>query len=376
MGEFQSRYTPPEFSSHRVVMFPDRIHHGFRLNAEADPRYRYRIACVRSQSEVRVLLGYVYLDEVCLSSFLRLEYAGRKLGDQARFQGRRLGQSVRARMNLVGPISSQAVRADVILPACPDRLGGYHVELWNSLEPLPGSWHSAGVLDRMGYGAPITRVPAWSEAFPDYTTARAVTVTFEEVPLEPKQAILRDDNYRRSCQEPRVAVPNSQENTVEDLCYSLVFQNAFYFSDVREQVKPVTYRNAMMDPEINPDARPDNLIDMRWILQRELGGSAIFTHVVTIPPGGTEGVHLHVGSEEIYFFVAGEGLGYLGADDAPELSEYPTVVKYVQGVGPRPCKAVPVRPHSLIYSKSGGIHGVTNTGSTDLVFFAALQHTH
>ena len=74
------------------------------------------------------------------------------------------------------------------------------------------------------------------------------------------------------------------------------------------------YLNGMMDGE-NPDRRGDNVIEMRWLLQRELGGSVVFFHEVTIPPGTVEGTHQHIGSEELYYVVSGRGRVYLPEED-------------------------------------------------------------
>ena len=57
----------------------------------------------------------------------------------------------------------------------------------------------------------------------------------------------------------------------------------------------------------DPGAATDNVIEMRWLLQREFGGSVIFFHEVTIPPGKVEGTHWHIGSEELYYIIAGRG---------------------------------------------------------------------
>ena len=51
-----------------------------------------------------------------------------------------------------------------------------------------------------------------------------------------------------------------------------------------------------------------NVMGMRWIIQRELGGTIVYFHQVELPPGAVEGTHQHVGSEELYYFIEGEGL--------------------------------------------------------------------
>ena len=80
----------------------------------------------------------------------------------------------------------------------------------------------------------------------------------------------------------------------------------------------------MMDGE-NPERRDDNIIAMRWLFQRELGG-LVFFHEVTIPPGNFEGNHQHIGSEELYYIIEGEGIAYMRVGDDPANDRYPTVV--------------------------------------------------
>jgi oxalate decarboxylase/phosphoglucose isomerase-like protein (cupin superfamily) len=130
----------------------------------------------------------------------------------------------------------------------------------------------------------------------------------------------------------------------------------------------------MMDPG-NPDQADDNIIEMRWLLQRELGASVIFFHEVTIPPGKVEGTHWHIGSEELYYICEGEGIAYLGEGNDPATAQYPTVEREIYGVGRRKCKELPVQPGSVVFLKSGGIHGIRNNGTKPLRFVAFLYHS-
>jgi hypothetical protein len=191
-----------------------------------------------------------------------------------------------------------------------------------------------------------------------------------------------DNNYLRSHQEPRVGEPSSPLNTVEDKNYLLDFQRGWFKRAA--DVVPVLYRNAMMEPDNNPDARVDNVIQMRWLFQRELGGSLIFFHEVTIPPGKVEGNHQHIGSEELYYVVEGNGIAYLRVGDDPETDaldehgnpRYRTVSREVMGIGRRDFKELPVGPGSMIFTKSGGMHGIRNTAAAgDLKFVAFLYHS-
>jgi oxalate decarboxylase/phosphoglucose isomerase-like protein (cupin superfamily) len=114
---------------------------------------------------------------------------------------------------------------------------------------------------------------------------------------------------------------------------------------------------------------------MRWMLQRELGGTLVFFHEVTIPPGKVEGTHRHIGTEELYYIVSGAGIAYLGEGDDPKIAHLPLVERDIFGLGPRPCREVPVRPGSIIYTKSGGIHGIRNPGTQPLKFVSVLYHS-
>ena len=139
-------------------------------------------------------------------------------------------------------------------------------------------------------------------------------------------------------------------------------------------IQPVRYRNAMMDSS-NPDAKDDNIIEMRWIVQRELGGSMVFFHEVTIPPGKVEGTHQHIGTEELYYITEGEGIAYMRVGDDPATDSFPTVERQVMGLGLKDFKELPVKPGSVIYTKSGGMHGIRNNGTMPLRFVAFLYHT-
>ena len=134
------------------------------------------------------------------------------------------------------------------------------------------------------------------------------------------------------------------------------------------------YLNALMDLD-NPDRSDTNIIEMRWLLQRVFGSSIVFFHEVTIPPGTTEGTHQHIGSEELYYIVEGQGTAYMGVADDPTTEPYPTVARSVYTLGSRACKELPVRPGSVLFTKSGGIHGIRNTVTAPLKFVAFLYHT-
>jgi oxalate decarboxylase/phosphoglucose isomerase-like protein (cupin superfamily) len=150
----------------------------------------------------------------------------------------------------------------------------------------------------------------------------------------------------------------------------------------------VLYQNAMMEPSSgdyrvgapNPGIMDGskNVMGMRWIVQRELGGTIVYFHQVELPPGAVEGTHQHIGSEELYYFIEGEGVAYLGDGDDPMVDKaYPLVepMPDIYGLGPKPCRQVPVRPGITLFTKSGGIHGVRNpAGNTGPLKFVAFGY--
>jgi mannose-6-phosphate isomerase-like protein (cupin superfamily) len=195
-----------------------------------------------------------------------------------------------------------------------------------------------------------------------------------------------DNYYERNVQVPNTPEPSSPANTLTEFSYAIDFQRGWYIADIAK-IDPVRYRNAMMD-ERNPERREagdgiDNVLEMRWILQQELGGSMVFFHEVAIPPGVVEGTHQHIGSEELYLITEGEGVAYMGVNDDPELRDRlaamgasaQPVPRHIYGVGTKMCYQVPVRKGSVIFTKSGGMHGIRNEGESDLRFVAFLYHS-
>jgi mannose-6-phosphate isomerase-like protein (cupin superfamily) len=183
-----------------------------------------------------------------------------------------------------------------------------------------------------------------------------------------------DTNFGRTHQAPiKPDEASSNQNTVRDDSYLIDFQRAHFFENI-DTMPPVRYRNGMMWDD-NQERRDDNIIEMRWVLQREFASSVVFFHKVTIPPGAIEGTHRHIGTEELYCIVEGEGIAYLGDGDDPSASGYPLVERQIYGLGTHVCREVPVKPGSVIFTKSGGIHGIKNPGDKPLRFVAFLYHT-
>jgi mannose-6-phosphate isomerase-like protein (cupin superfamily) len=374
---FEEIFTQPENEIFRVVFFPDRIYHARYLCAARSSRYRYNVTEVRSGSDVTVIKGEVFLSGERVGGVLRLEYTGSRLVEQAREFNRRLGPRTKAWVRVMPADKSRAAEATVTLHWDPV-IGAYAVEIWQTLTPPEGSTHDYRVLALMGRDGPITRVPALSPALGDLKALRRVAVAFREhdriYPTGQRIGNPQWDNaYLRSHQEPRVPEPSSPANTIADSNYLLDFQRAFFIPDAA-QIQPVRYRNAMTD-EGNPERRDDNIIEMRWLFQREFGSEVVFFHEVTVPPGCVEGTHRHIGSEELYYVVAGTGLAYLNDGDDPNTRDYPLVERPIYGLDPLRCREVPVRPGSVLYTKSGGVHGIRNPGSDPLKFVAFLYQT-
>lgn len=365
----------PENNIFRVVFFPDRVYHAQYLNATRSPRYRYNVTEVRGKLDMLVQKGEVYLDGNRLCNFVRLEYRSARLVEAARQRGRLGGNQIMAWVRL-RPEGAAAAEATLKLHYCA-WTDCYQVELWETLEPPGNTQHDIGVLAQMGRHAPITRVAALVPAMRDLKRLRRIEIAFrEDERIYPSDFSIGnpewDNNYLSSHQEPRTQEPSAAENTVDDRNYLLDFQRGFFLR--AQDVAPVRYRNAMMEAG-NAEIAPDNVIEMRWILQRELGSALIFFHEVTIPPGKVEGTHWHIGSEELYYVTEGEGIAYMGENDDPASAAFPLVERDIFGVGKRRCRELPVAPGSVIFTKSGGIHGIRNPSVRPLKFVAFLYHS-
>lgn len=376
---FDDIFNSPENDIFKVVFYPDRIYHARYLNATRSPRYRYNVKEVRSYLDIIVMKGEVYLDGKLLSNFLRIEYAASRLVEQAREKERFVKDEIIAWIKLLPEDTQKIAEARVKLHYCP-WIDAYQVEIWETLEPLSNSYHDFQVLDQMGRQGAITRVQAFNPALRDLKALKQLELAFREndrnLPFgyQISEADAEwDNNFLRSHQEPKTQEPSSPQNTISDQNYLINFQRGWYLQ--ASDIQPVRYRNAMMEPDVNPDANSDNIIEMRWIVQRELGASMVFFHEVTIPPGKVEGTHQHIGTEELYYITEGEGIAYMRVDDDPKTKDFPTVKRQVMGIGDREFKELPVKPGSVIFTKSGGMHGIRNPNDQPLKFVAFLYHT-
>jgi mannose-6-phosphate isomerase-like protein (cupin superfamily) len=384
---FTSAFTDVYNEIFKVVFFPDRIYHERFLNATRSPRYRYNVREVRSYLDITAMKSQVYLDGRLIGNVLRIEYGASRLVEQIREKQRFLQDGL---VMWIQPLPDGAPNP----PSARVRLAydiwthTFQVEIWETLEAPEGITHAFSVLDQMGRNGPITRVPQFDGVMAQLASINSMELAFrEDTRDQPFGFSITDEHaawdnaFLRSHQEPVTSDPSSPRNTILDQSYRLDFQRGWYVQ--APEIVPVRYLNAMMDGSGNPDATPDNIIEMRWIFQREFGGSMIFFHHVTIPPGHVEGNHQHIGSEELYYIVEGEGIAYLRVGDDPATDAktpqgedvYPIESRMTMGLGYNDYRRLPVKPGSVIFTKSGGMHGIRNTGSADLKFVAFLYHS-
>lgn len=385
-ARFDEIFTHPENDFFKVVFPPDRVYHARYLNATRADEYRYDVHEVRDKTDIVVLKGSVYYQGLFLSNFIRLEYGGNRLCETAREQNRFLRSQIIADITLT-TATGESASARVRLHFC-DWVRKFQVEIWETLEAPEGRNHHYKVLDMMGARGSITRLRPLGPLLQDVKAVKQVRISFREGDHdEPfgyainESNAARDNNYNRNHQVPNDPTPSSNANTVTVQNYLIDFQRGWFLD--ADATTPVRYVNAMMN-DGDPERHAQNITDMRWLLQGELGGTLVFFHEVTVPPattidgnqrGSVEGTHRHIGSEELYYIVAGEGTAYMGEGDDPATDVFPTVTREIFGIGPRPCKALPIRPGHVIYTKSGGIHGIRNDGDQPLKFVAFLYHT-
>jgi len=371
----------PRNSVFDVVFFPDRVYHAQYLNATRSERYRYYVDEVRGKADINVMKGEVFLDGIKVCNILRIEYRGARLSEVVREANRFLGDTVVANVAILADDGSRVVARS---PMQYDLwINAYQVEFWETLEPPAGKRHDYKVLDMMGFGGSITRIPQFANALKDVASIQRLELAFRENdraepsgPLIPDGKSAWDNYFHRNVQVPNTQDPSSDSNTVDRSAYEINFRRGWFVKRARD-ILPVRYRNGMMEPS-NPRCRDDNIIEMRWVLQQEFGGTVVFFHEVTIPPHAIEGTHQHIGSEELYYIIEGNGVAYMGANDDPGVAAdntIPTEIRPIYGLDPAPCKKLAVSPGSVIYTKSGGIHGIENPNDQPLRFVAFLYHS-
>lgn len=379
-SRFDDLFTRPENEIFRVVFFPDRIYHARHLTASISDRYRYDVDEVRTKSGYTAMKGTVYLDGAAYTPFFRIEYKAARLVETAREKGRTLEDRVKIWVRLEGAVGAgpgefpQQAETELSARYCP-LVDAYCAEVWGTTRTDPGTSHAIRVLHQMGDGGSISSIPAFNPWLQDIEQIRRVATAAREDDIDRPTGYAIDapawDNfYTRNIQVPNSLTPSDHNaNTVDTGNYVLDFQRGYLLQT--DQIEPVRYRNAMMN-DGDPEQDQDNIVDMRWLLQQELGGDLVFFHEVTVPPGVIEGTHRHIGSEELYYIVRGEGIAYMGHKDDPSTAHLPVVKREIYGLDPYECREVPVRPGSVIFTKSGGIHGIQNMGSEPLVFVAFL----
>jgi oxalate decarboxylase/phosphoglucose isomerase-like protein (cupin superfamily) len=374
------KYTDVWNQVFHVLFYPDRVYHAAYFNATRSSRYRYNVREVRNAFDITVLKAEVYLDGDFLTNVLRVEYRGGRLTEVAREKNRLLREQIRMYVRLIDPKGPGEDGPSAVIKLHYDSwINAYQAEIWESVAPPARKWHDFRVLDQIGCMGPITSVYAFKNLLADLPALRKVELAFSEADKEDPSGKGVDDaqwdnNYLRSHQVPNTPTPSAQENTVSDQNYLIDFQRGYFYQNIRD-ITPVRYENAMMDGG-NNDRRDGNIIEMRWVVQREFASSVVFFHEVTIPPGAIEGTHRHIGTEELYCITEGEGIAYMGDGDDPDNDKFPRVDRQIMGYDLRACRELHVQPGSLIYTKSGGIHGIRNpSAEKPLRFVAFLYHT-
>jgi hypothetical protein len=285
---FNRIFSSPDNEVFQVVFFPDRIYHAAYFNATRNPRYRYNVLEVRGRADFQVLKAEVYLDGAYLCNVLRGEYRAGRLAEQVRERGRFLRGEVIAWAHLrhKDPAKNAEGRIKLFFDPYVD---AYQVEIWGTLEPPATNYHDFRVLDQMGRLKPITCLKGCKPALRDLGGLEGMEIAFRENDIDipfgfkvGEEDAAWDNDYTRAHQEPRTPDPSSPENTIKDYNYAVTFRRGWLLR--AQDVAPVNYRNAMMDDD-NPDRRDDNILQMRWIVQRELGGTIVYFHEVTLPPG-------------------------------------------------------------------------------------------
>jgi mannose-6-phosphate isomerase-like protein (cupin superfamily) len=377
---FDDLVTSPENQIFQVVFYPDRVYHARYLNATRSPRYRYNVREVRNAMGVMVMKGQVFLDDRLLTNFVRIEYKPDRLIEVVRERNRFVEEFLIGWARLLPDDEALTTESQYKLHYCP-WIDAYQVEFWETLEPPAGSYHDYKVTDMMGKDGAITRLPSFSVAMGTTLDSlkglRRFELAFRENDRDlPLGYFINnpawDNNIERLYQVPNSNEPSSNANNVRVGNYLLDFQRGYLLEG--DKVQSIRYLNAMMNPE-NPDRAADNIINMKWYVQRELGSSMVFFHEVTIPPGKVEGTHRHIGTEELYYIVEGQGTLFLGENDDPKLAALPTKEVDVLGYGPTKVKEVTVKPGDALFTKSGGVHGVRNDTDKPLRFVAFLYHT-
>jgi oxalate decarboxylase/phosphoglucose isomerase-like protein (cupin superfamily) len=380
---FDAIQNRPENSIFSIVFFPDRIYHAAYLNATRSPRYRYYVHEVRNIVDLTVMKGLVFLDGNLLAHFVRIEYRASRLVEQAREHERFLQGQLLVYLKLLHEDASK--NADATVRMFYDNwIGAYQVEIWDSLEPPPTKHHDTKIANMMGREGSITRVRRFCSALADIDGIEQVELAFREndidIPFGYRIGNPQwDNNYGRTYQVPNTQQPSAPQNTVQVNNYRVDFRRGWFFQKVRD-IPPVRYKNAMTEQTSTDFNRPgpnDNTIEMRWVVQRELGSSIVYFHEVTIPPGTVEGTHQHIGSEELYYIFEGEGVAYMGDGDDPTLSDdakYPLRNVEIFGLPKHNVREVKVQPGSVIFTKSGGIHGIRNPNSDQPLRFVAFGY--
>ena len=357
----------------QVVFFPDRIYHAAYLNATRSLRYRYNVHEVRNARH-HVLKGEVFLDGA-VPEQLPAHRVSRRRGWR-KWRGSDRGSCatrLRTTIKLCDPAGRQATA--VRRPAGDDSSALRHMD-----QCLPGRDvgdararrpHVSRLQGARSDGPrrPDHRVPAFKDLI---AQPQGAATASSRVSRERRRSAVRlfrsatpewDNNYVRNHQVPQHQKPSDDQNTVDGQLLPDRLPARLFFANI-DEIAPVRYRNAMMNAGNPERARRQHHRDAVGAAAR-VRRSVVFFHEVTIPPGTIEGTHRHIGTEELYYIVEGEGVAYMGdGDDPDDETGIRSCSATIYGLGAAQCRELPVKPGSVIFTKSGGIHGIRNPSTT------------
>ena len=286
--------------------------------------------------DIIVLKGEVYSTALFLSNLLRVEYRAGRLTEVAREKRRGSCATSCGR--------DQAVRSgsDVGRRPAPARRRRFmlHYDSWidayqvRDLGDARAAARARPTISRCSIRSAATGpITACRRSRTSSATSSALRRLELVVPRERRRSAVRlSDRQRRNGTTTTCATircrstqqPSDHQNTVDGQLLPDRFPARPLLHELDESRRCAT-ATAMMDARQPGRARDDNIIEMRWVLQREFAGSVVFFHKVTIPPGAIEGTHQHIGTEELYCIVEGRGSPTWATATIPANETYPLV---------------------------------------------------
>ena len=338
-SRFDELFEEPENEIFRIVFFPDRIYHARYLIGDAHlalPLRRPRGALGRDtdRAEGPGLLRRRAAVQHAAPRVLRAapDRAGARARSQPRADAARLVQAVGPRRRQPGRVEHRPAlrraRRRLLRRALADARAARRRDRTTTASSR--SWAAT----RRSRG-----VPALVSQLEDVKALRGIEFAVRENDTHTPRGArpttrsgTTTSRARSRCRTRQEPSSDAEHRRRQELPAGLPARASS--SPTRTRSHPVRYRNAMID-DGNPDRRDDNVIEMRWVVQREFGSDNVFFHEVTIPPGTIEGTHRHIGTEELYYIVEGEGIAYMADGDDPANERYPLVERPLYGLDPR-----------------------------------------